>query len=155
ALFHVSVDHLLQLGGDRGVIGLGRGSENRNGADKRENEDGFGPRHLNRSRPRENAPTPPRRTLAYPQSRLRSARLLGDADIGLGRAPAGWEKRLCVVVADRARNDDVLALLPVYRRRDLVLGGELQRIDHAQDLVEVAARGHGISEQELDLLVGS
>ena len=45
------------------------------------------------------------------------------------------------------------ALLPIHRRRHLVLGGELQQIDHTQHLVEVAAGGHRIDQNELDLLV--
>src|SRR5262245_5283224 len=36
-----------------------------------------------------------------------------------------------------------------------MLRRELHRIDHAQHLVEVAARRHGIDENELDLLVGA
>ncbi len=38
--------------------------------------------------------------------------------------------------------------------RDLMFGGELQRIDDAQDLIEIAARARRIIERELDLLVG-
>ena len=52
-----------------------------------------------------------------------------------------------------AGDDDVLALLPVHRRRDLVLRRQLQRIDHAQHLVEVAAGRHRVDEDQLDLLV--
>jgi len=44
-------------------------------------------------------------------------------------------------------------VLPVHRRRDSVLGGELQRLDHPDDLVEVAARRHRIDQDELDLLI--
>ena len=65
--------------------------------------------------------------------------LLGDAEVGLERLVAG-EPLLGVLVADGAGDDDVVTLLPVGRRRDLVLGVELQRVDDAQDLVEVAAR---------------
>ena len=46
-------------------------------------------------------------------------------------------------------------VLPVDRRRHLVPGGQLQQVDHAQHLVEVAARGHRIDDDELDLLVGA
>ena len=55
----------------------------------------------------------------------------------------------------RAGNDHILAVLPVDRRRHPVLGGELHRVDHAQHLVEVAACGHRIDQDELDLLVGA
>ena len=40
------------------------------------------------------------------------------------------------------------------RRRHLVLRRELQRVDHAQHLVEVPAGGHRIDDDQLDLLVG-
>jgi hypothetical protein len=63
-------------------------------------------------------------------------------------------KILGLVVGDRPGDDDVLALLPVDGRRDPVLGGELERVDHPEDLVEVAAGGHRVDEDELDLLVG-
>jgi len=36
-----------------------------------------------------------------------------------------------------------------------VLGGELERVEHADDFVEVAAGGHGVSDLELDALVGA
>src|SRR3954469_23014208 len=48
-------------------------------------------------------------------------RLLGDPQIGLGRLPALREQLLRVLVADRAGDDDVLALFPVGRRRHPVL----------------------------------
>src|SRR5262249_58149909 len=78
-----------------------------------------------------------------------------DADVGPRRFPALRVLLLGFLVADRAGDDDVLAMLPIHRRRYLVLGGELQRIDHPQHLVEVAARGHRVDQDELDLLVGS
>ena len=46
-------------------------------------------------------------------------------------------------------------LLPVHRRRHLVLGAELQRVDDAQHLVEVAADRHRIDQDQFDLLVGA
>ena len=47
------------------------------------------------------------------------------------------------------------ALLPVHRRGHLVLGRELHRIEHPQNLIEVAAGAHRIAEHQLDLLVGT
>ena len=41
----------------------------------------------------------------------------------------------------------------LHRRRDLVLRRQLQRVDHAQHLVEVAAGRHRIDQDQLDLLV--
>ena len=78
-----------------------------------------------------------------------------DPDIGLRRFPALRIGLLRVLVGDGAGDDDVFALLPIHGGRDLVLGGELERVDHAQHLVEVAARGHRIDEDQLDLLVRS
>src|SRR5690349_2255906 len=72
-----------------------------------------------------------------------SAGLGDDADVGLRRLPLA-EELLGLVVRDRTRDDDVLALLPVRRRGHLVLGRELQGVDHPQDLVEVAARAHRV-----------
>ena len=40
-------------------------------------------------------------------------------------------------------------------RGDLVLGGELQRVDHPEQLVEVAAGGRRVGERELHLVVGT
>ena len=63
------------------------------------------------------------------------------------------EDLLRILVRDRAGDDHVVALLPLRRRRDLVLRGQLQRVDHAQHLVEVAAGRHRIDEDQLHLLV--
>src|SRR5215211_6737991 len=79
-------------------------------------------------------------------------RLRNDADVRLRRFPV-TEDLLGFLVGDGAGDDDVFALLPVDRGRDPVRGGELQGVDHAQDLVEVATCGHGIDENELELLV--
>ena len=81
-------------------------------------------------------------------------RLWHDSDVGLRRLPALRILLLGVLIGHRAGDDHVLAMLPVHRSRDLVLGGELERVDHAQHLVEIAASGHRINEDQLDLLVG-
>ena len=60
---------------------------------------------------------------------------------------------LRLVVGDRAGDDHVTARLPLRGRRDLVLRRQLQRVDDAQHLVEVAAGRHRIDEDQLDLLV--
>src|SRR4051812_35829563 len=66
------------------------------------------------------------------------ARLRHDPDIRSRRAPATRVRLLRVLVGDRARDDDVVALLPVHRSCHLVLRGELHRVDDTQHLVEVA-----------------
>ena len=64
------------------------------------------------------------------------------------------EALLGLVVGHRGADDDVVAVLPVGRGRHLVLRGELQRVDHPQELVEVAPRARRVGEGELDLVVG-
>src|SRR3954469_13179572 len=66
--------------------------------------------------------------------RMSALRLRHDPDIGLGSLPAVRILLLGIIVADRASDDDVFSVLPVHRGRHLVLGGELQRVDHAQHL---------------------
>ncbi len=80
-------------------------------------------------------------------------RLWHDPDIGLRRLPSLRVDRLGFVVADGAGDDDVLALFPVRGRGDTVLGRELQRVDHPDDLIEIAAGGHRVGQRQLDLLV--
>src|SRR6266446_10158227 len=76
-----------------------------------------------------------------------------DAQVRPRRLPALRVGLLGVVIADRAGDDDVLALLPVGWSRHLVLRGQLQGIDDAQHLVEISSRGHRIDQDQLDLLV--
>ena len=45
---------------------------------------------------------------------------------------------LRLIVGYRSGDDDVFALLPLRGRRDLVFRGQLERVDDAQDFVEVA-----------------
>ena len=58
-----------------------------------------------------------------------------------------------LVVGDSGDDDHVVAPLPVHRRRHLVGGRELQRVDHPQDLVEVAAGALRVGDRQLHLLV--
>src|SRR5947207_1903504 len=59
--------------------------------------------------------------VSTPLSRNSSLRVRHDADIGLGRFPALGILLLGILVGDRSGDDDVLAVLPVHRRRHLVL----------------------------------
>src|SRR6185312_4247133 len=72
-----------------------------------------------------------------------------------GGLPAVRVELLGFLFRDTARDDDVVAYVPIDGRRDLVLGGELDGIENAHDLVEVPAGAHGIGEHELDLLIGT
>jgi len=76
-----------------------------------------------------------------------------DTDVRLGRLPALGIPLPRLLIGDRSGDDHVLSLPPVRRRRDLVPGGQLQGVDHAQHLVEIAAGGHRIDQDQLDLLV--
>ncbi len=90
-----------------------------------------------------------------PISSSQSLGCRNDAQIGLRRFPAVRVLRLGVLVGNRRDDDHVLALLPVHRRRHLVLGRELAGFEEAQHLVEVAAGAHRVGEHRLDLLVGA
>src|ERR1700742_1103949 len=82
-----------------------------------------------------------------------SLRLRDDPQIRLWGFSALGVEAPGLVIGDGARDDDVLALIPVGGRRDAMLGGELQRVDDAQYLLEVAPGGHRINQDQLDLLV--
>src|SRR5947207_1214837 len=76
-----------------------------------------------------------------------------QAEVRLERAPALRELRAGFSVAHGRDDDDVLAMLPVDGRRDPVRVGELERVDHAQDLVEVPAGGLRVRDRQADLLL--
>src|SRR5262245_49064929 len=67
------------------------------------------------------------RTQALTQTASRP-RLRHDPYIGAWRFPALRIGLFGFLVGNRARNDDVLALLPIDRRGDLVLGCQLKRV---------------------------
>ena len=81
-------------------------------------------------------------------------RLGRRAEVRLDGFVAG-EDFVGVFVGDGAGDDDVFTLLPVGWGGDLVLGGELDGVEYADDFVEVAAGGHGVGDLELDALVGA
>src|SRR5262245_30233652 len=80
-------------------------------------------------------------------------RLSDETQVRLHRLEAGGVRLLGLVVGDGGDDDDVLPLLPVHRRRHLVLRRELARIEESQHLVEVAAGRHRVRQHGLDLLV--
>src|SRR5215813_15148850 len=79
-------------------------------------------------------------------------RLPDDPDIGPRRLPPFRIDLLRLLVRHRACDDHVVAAFPVCRRGHAVLGSKLERVDHPENLVEVAPSGHGIDEDQLDLL---
>ena len=76
--------------------------------------------------------------------RLATAVAAPRAYRALRRLPAARVKLLGFLVAHRAGEDDVLALFPIGRCRHAMFGVELQGIDDAQHLVEIASRRHRI-----------
>ncbi len=88
----------------------------------------LGARQCRRRRRRVPRPGAPRRRRSECLSLLG---LRNHSEVRLGGVPAVGEQLLGLVVLDRTDDDDVAALLPVGRRGDLVLGGELQRVDDA------------------------
>src|SRR5215831_2915481 len=78
-----------------------------------------------------------RQALRRGRGRRIRLRLRNDPDVRLRRFPVP-EELLRLVVRDRPGDDHVLALVPVDRGRHLVARRQLQGIDHADDLVEVA-----------------
>ena len=77
--------------------------------------------------------------------------LRGPAQVRLHRPIAG-KYLVGFFIGDGSGDDDVIALFPVRRGRHAMLRGELDRIQHSNDLVEVAAGGHGIGQSKFDAL---
>src|SRR3546814_9057532 len=70
------------------------------------------------------------------------------AQIGLERAEALREVCVRVLVGELGRDDDLLALFPVDRGRDRLRVGELEAVDRADDLGEVAPGARRIGSEE-------
>ena len=66
-----------------------------------------------------------------PQHDMSLLRLRHYAQVRFGRLPPVGVFLLRVFVRYLGQDDDVLARLPIHRCSDLVLGGELDRIEHA------------------------
>src|ERR1700761_5954417 len=62
---------------------------------------------------------------------------------------------LSFVVRYGGQKDHVVSLLPVGWGRDFVLRRQLHRIEHTQQLGEVAPGAHGVAQMKLDLLIGA
>src|ERR1019366_4102659 len=79
--------------------------------------------------------------------------LFHNTQVGLDCLPALGIFHLRFVVRYGGYDDHIVTLLPVHRCRHLVLSGKLHRIQHAQDLIEIASGGHRVAQHQLDLLV--
>ena len=62
---------------------------------------------------------------------------------------------LCLLLRDRWDDHALAALLPVHRSGHLLGCGELEAVDHSDDLVKIPARGSGIQQRQLEPLVGA
>ena len=67
-------------------------------------------------------------------------RLCSGADIRLDRLVAGKEL-IRFFIGDSAADDNVVALFPVRRGGDLVLRGELDGVEDANDFIEITEIG--------------
>src|SRR6202035_3502660 len=79
-------------------------------------------------------------------------RLRNDAQVGFGGLPSAGILFLGFFVRNVAADDDVVWRLPGSWRGNFVLCRELNRVDDAQDSVEVASSSHGIAMEKLDFL---
>ena len=122
---------------------------------KRELRDEFGPacglsERLACSRTRTCRPEGRHVTRSCPSDRatqVSSAVGLGrHPQVGLQGLPALGEAALGVVVTERGDDDDVVAVGPVDGRGHRVVGRQLQRVEHAEDLVDVATRRGGVGQ---------
>jgi hypothetical protein len=64
------------------------------------------------------------------------------------------EQVLGLLVVHRGMDDDIVSLFPVDGSSDLVLVSELERVDHSEDLVEIAAGLSRVADCETDDLLG-
>lgn len=64
------------------------------------------------------------------------------------------EQHLGLIGRNSRVNDNIITLVPVHRCSYSVLVTELQRVDDAQNLVEVAAGGSRVGNRESDDLLG-
>ncbi len=79
--------------------------------------------------------------------------LWGVAEVGFNFAGALREETWDVLIFDGGHDDAVLAVLPIGGCGHLVFGGELEGVDNPKDFSEVAPRGRGIGQGQLDLFV--
>src|SRR6185437_3226596 len=79
----------------------------------------------------------------------------GVTSFNFGGDTGSGEEFVGFLVAHRTADDDIITLLPIRRRRHLVLRRQLHRIEHTQNLVEIAARRHRVREMKLDALIRS
>lgn len=77
----------------------------------------------------------------------------GEAQVGLRDLDAVREDLVRLLGRDRRVNDDLASRLPVGGRGDPVLVAELERVDRAQDLVELTAGRRRVLKNQTDRLL--
>src|SRR5262245_10998108 len=88
-----------------------------------------------------------------PPMRANLFRLRDNAKVRFRRLPTLRKFLFGFLVRYCRQDDDVVSLLPVYRRGNLVFRRQLNRIKNPQHFVEIAAGAHRVAEHQLDLLV--
>lgn len=78
----------------------------------------------------------------YPQARPRSLTYLDRL--------VTREQLISLLLLDAVGNDNVLPRNPIDRGGNLVLGADLQRVDHPQELVDVPPRRGRVGDDEPD-----
>src|SRR5690606_11893396 len=74
-------------------------------------------------------------------------RLRSDAQVGAYRLVAFGELLLDdFFILQAGYDNDVVALLPVHRRRNTVTIGQLQGVDDPQNFIEISARARRVSQ---------
>ena len=68
--------------------------------------------------------------------------------------PVPREELIRLLLLDTVGHNDILTRGPIHRSSDLVLGRNLQRVDHSQELIDVPSRRSRVREDEADDLLG-
>src|SRR5215203_624007 len=76
-----------------------------------------------------------------------------DSQIRFRGSPTTGKLLLRSFIRQRWNDDHIVSILPINRRRNTILRSQLKRIDHAQNLVEIASRTRRIRDHQFDFLV--
>ena len=68
--------------------------------------------------------------------------------------PVPREELIRLLLLNTVGHNDILTRGPIHRSSDLVLGRNLQRVDHSQELIDVPPRRSRVREDEADDLLG-
>ena len=82
---------------------------------------------------------------------LVEGRVLGGTEVWLDGLEVS-EQLLGLLVVDGRSNDDILSLRPVGRSGDSLVVGELEGVEHSDDLIKVPSTRSRVDEHQTDLL---